>query len=114
MAPRSRRRRRRYCSCPTTAASSRLATDAAAFENRLGIRGASPSSSSGARSAANHERRFDARTRQETAARPASDHNLPANKDTNDNALRQAKQRLAKIERVGLGRDDGKRYKTNP
>jgi ATP-binding cassette subfamily F protein 3 len=67
--------------------------------------------------AANHERRLDARTRQETAARESAERlrrSAVANKKhTNDNALRQAKQRLAKIERVGLGRDDGKRYKTN-
>ena len=67
--------------------------------------------------AANHERRLDARTRQETAARESAERlrqRAVANKKhTNDNALRQAKQRLAKIERVGLGRDDGKRYKTN-
>lgn len=67
--------------------------------------------------AANHERRLDARTRQETAARESAERlrqRAVANKKhTNDNALRQAKQRLAKIERVGLGREDGKRYKTN-
>ena len=47
-------------------------------------------------------------------SRPSgSDKGVANKKHTNDNALRQAKQRLAKIERVGLGRDDGKRYKTN-
>ena len=58
--------------------------------------------------AANHERRLDARTRQETAARESAERlrqRAVANKKhANDNALRQAKQRLAKIERVGLGR----------
>jgi len=66
--------------------------------------------------AANQEKRLDARVRQETAARESAERlkrTAAQKKGTNDNALRAAKQRLAKIERVGLHRDDGRRYKTN-
>ncbi|KAJ8601215.1 hypothetical protein CTAYLR_003285 [Chrysophaeum taylorii] len=63
-----------------------------------------------------HQHRLDARVRQETAARDAADkmrQRASQKKGANDNALRAAKQRLAKIERVGLYRDDGHRYKTH-
>mmetsp|Transcript_1926 Transcript_1926/g.3054 ORF Transcript_1926/g.3054 Transcript_1926/m.3054 type:complete len:843 (+) Transcript_1926:23-2551(+) len=60
-----------------------------------------------------HEHRLDARVRQETAAREAAAKmKQRAVKSGNDNAMRAAKQRLNKIDRVGLFRDDGKRFKT--
>lgn len=63
--------------------------------------------------AAAYEHRLDARVRQETAARDAAAKmKQKAQKSGNDNAMRAAKQRLAKVERVGLYRDDGKRFKT--
>ena len=61
-----------------------------------------------------HEHRLDARVRQETAAREsAAKTKAKAQKSGNDNAMRAAKQRIAKVERIGLYRDDGKRFKTN-
>jgi ATPase subunit of ABC transporter with duplicated ATPase domains len=63
--------------------------------------------------AAAYEHRLDARVRQETSARDAAAKmKQKAQKSGNDNAMRAAKQRLAKVERVGLYRDDGKRFKT--
>lgn len=62
------------------------------------------------------QHRLDASTRQEIGARSAAEKTRQRaihKKGTNDNALRQAKQRLAKIERIGLHREDGKRYKTH-
>eukprot|EP00633_Aureoumbra_lagunensis_P003322 CAMPEP_0197287186 /NCGR_PEP_ID=MMETSP0890-20130614/3315_1 /TAXON_ID=44058 ORGANISM="Aureoumbra lagunensis, Strain CCMP1510" /NCGR_SAMPLE_ID=MMETSP0890 /ASSEMBLY_ACC=CAM_ASM_000533 /LENGTH=823 /DNA_ID=CAMNT_0042756553 /DNA_START=26 /DNA_END=2497 /DNA_ORIENTATION=+ len=70
--------------------------------------------------AAAQQHRLDARIRQETAARDAAEKmkqkataHRKKSKGTNDNALRAAKQRLAKIERIGLYREDGKRFKTH-
>jgi ATP-binding cassette, subfamily F, member 3 len=61
-----------------------------------------------------HEHRMDARVRQETSAREsAAKIKAKAQKNGNDNAMRAAKQKLAKVERIGLYRDDGKRFKTN-
>ena len=61
-----------------------------------------------------HEHRMDARVRQETAAREsAAKLKAKAQKSGNDNAMRAAKQKIAKVERIGLYRDDGKRFKTN-
>mmetsp|Transcript_7324 Transcript_7324/g.12289 ORF Transcript_7324/g.12289 Transcript_7324/m.12289 type:complete len:842 (+) Transcript_7324:167-2692(+) len=61
-----------------------------------------------------HEHRLDARVRQETAAREsAAKLKAKAQKSGNDNAMRAAKQKIAKVERIGLYRDDGKRFKTN-
>ena len=61
-----------------------------------------------------HEHRLDARVRQETAAREsAAKIKAKAQKTGNDNALRAAKQKLAKVDRIGLYRDDGKRFKTH-
>lgn len=62
------------------------------------------------------QHRLDASTRLEMAARSGAEkirQRAVHKKGTNDNALRQAKQRLAKIERMGLYREDGKRYKTH-
>lgn len=67
-----------------------------------------------AEQASAHEHRLDARVRQETAAREsAAKLKAKAQKSGNDNAMRAAKQKLAKVERIGLYRDDGKRFKTN-
>ena len=68
--------------------------------------------------AAAQEHRMDARVRQETQARESAEKmkKLAVSKNKkhlNDNQVRAAKQRLAKIDRIGLFRDDGKKFKTH-
>jgi len=65
--------------------------------------------------AAAHGHRMDARVRQEERAQKSSEKMMRKSKQkkgTNDNMARAAKQKQAKIERIGLYRDDGKAYKT--
>mmetsp|Transcript_14885 Transcript_14885/g.44844 ORF Transcript_14885/g.44844 Transcript_14885/m.44844 type:complete len:694 (-) Transcript_14885:87-2168(-) len=63
-----------------------------------------------AEASANHARRLDARVRQEEKAQNAAAHMQRAARGGNDKAARQAKQKLNKVDRIGLGRSDGKRF----
>lgn len=57
---------------------------------------------------------LDARTRQEEKMRSSAEAlkaKASKGKGSNDKELKAAKQRLAKVERIGLYRDDGKRFK---
>jgi ATP-binding cassette subfamily F protein 3 len=67
-----------------------------------------------------HAHRLDARVRQEKAARASAAKMATAAKaashgkgNASDNLLRHAKQKLAKVERMGLFREDGKRFHTH-
>ena len=59
-----------------------------------------------------HAHLLDGRVRQEKKAKAAADQMRRA-AQSDDNLLKQAKQKEKKIERIGLYRDDSKRYKLN-